>query len=78
MKTPLTAFLLTNWLLWLKEWKSVSDLIPKERISLVATTAEYTKEEVEKILNDKDFWVARLILEEKYAWLDYLPGNFKK
>ena len=77
MKTPLTAFLLTNWSLWLKEWKSVSDLIPKEKISLVATTTEYTKEEVEKILSDKDFWVARQILEEKYAWLDYLPGNLK-
>ena len=75
MKTPLTAYLLTNWLLWLKEWKSVSDLIPKERVALFATTTEYTKEEVEKIINDKDFWVARLILEEKYAWTDYLPGN---
>ena len=75
MKTPLTAYLLTNWLIWLKEWKSVSDLIPKERVSLVATTSEYTKEEVEKILSDKDFSVARQILEEKYAWLDYLPWS---
>ena len=77
MKTPLTAFLLTNWLLWLKEWKSVSDLIPKEKISLVATTTEYTKEEVKKILEDCDTSVARQILEEKYAWLDYLPNNIK-
>ena len=75
MKIPLTAYLLTNWLIWLKEWKSVSDLIPKERISLVATTTKYTKEEVEQILKNADFWVARQILEEKYAWLDYLPGN---
>ena len=75
MKTPLTAYLLTNWLIWLKEWKSAPDLIPKERISLIATTNEYTKEEVKKILEDCDTSVAKLILEEKYAWLDYLPGN---
>ena len=73
-KTHLTAYLLTNWLTWLKEWKSVSDLIPKERIALVATTS-YTKEEVKKILEDCDISVARLILEEKFAWTDYLPGN---
>lgn len=74
-KTYLTAYLLTNWLIWLKEWKSVSDLIPKERIALVATTTDYTKEEVQKILEDCDTSVARLILEEKFAWMDYLPGN---
>ena len=28
-----------------------------------------------KILENADFWVARLILEEKFAWMDYLPGN---
>ena len=82
-KTHLTAYLLVGidnkWKnYWLIEWKNPPDLIPKERIALVATTSKYTKEEVEKILNDKDFWVARQILEEKYAWLDYLPGNFKK
>lgn len=76
-KTHLTAYMLTNWLIWLKEWKSVSDLIPKERIALVATTIEYTKEEVQKILNDCDTSVARLILEETYGWLDHLPSNFK-
>ena len=74
-KTHLTAYMLTNWLIWLKEWKSVSDLTPKERISLVATTTDYTKEEVQKILNDCDTSVAKLILEEKFAWMDYLPGN---
>ena len=79
-KTHLTAYLLVGidnkWKnYWLIEWKNPPDLIPKERIALVATTTEYTKEEVKKILEDCDTSVARLILEEKFAWLDYLPGN---
>ena len=74
-KTHLTAYLLTNWLTWLKEWKNPPSLIPKERISLVATTTEYTKEEVKKILEDCDTSVAKLILEEKFSWMDYLPWN---
>ena len=73
-KTHLTAYLLTNWLTWLKEWKNPPSLISKERIALVATTS-YTKEEVKKILEDCDISVARLILEEKFSWMDYLPGN---
>ena len=75
-KTYLTAYLLTNWLTWLKEWKSAPELIPKERISLAATTTDYTKEEVKKILEDYDTSIAKLILEEKFAWMDYLPSNF--
>ena len=79
-KTHLTAYLLVGidnkWKnYWLIEWKKPPELIPKERISLVATTTEYTKEEVQKILNDCDTSVAKLILEEKFAWMDYLPGN---
>ena len=77
METYLTAYLMTNGNIGMIEAKKVPDLLPKERIALFATTTKYTKEEVEKILNDKDFWVARQILEEKYAWLDYLPGNLK-
>ena len=78
-KTHLTAYLLVGidnkWKnYWLIEWKSAPDLIPKERIALVATTS-YTKEEVKKILEDCDISVARLILEEKFTWMDYLPGN---
>lgn len=79
-KTHLTAYLLVGidnkWKnYWLIEWKNPPDLIPKERIALIATTTNYTKEEVQKILNDCDTSVARLILEEKFAWMDYLPGN---
>lgn len=79
-KTHLTAYLLVGidnkWKNYgLIEWKSAPELIPKERIALVATTTNYTKEEVQKILNDCDTSVARLILEEKFAWIDYLPGN---
>ena len=79
-KTHLTAYLLVGidnkWKnYWLIEWKNPPDLIPKERIALVATTTEYTKEEVKKILEDCDISVARLILEEKFTWMDYLPGN---
>ena len=79
-KTHLTAYLLVGidnkWKNYgLIEWKSAPELIPKERISLVATTTDYTKEEVQKILEDCDTSVARLILEEKFAWVDYLPGN---
>ena len=78
-KTHLTAYLLVGidnkWKnYWLIEWKNPPDLIPKERIALVATTS-YTKEEVKKILEDCDISVARLILEEKFTWMDYLPGN---
>ena len=75
MKTHLTAYLMTNGNIWMIEAKQVPDLLPKERIALFATTTKYTKEEVEKIINDKDFSVARQILEEKYAWLDYLPWS---
>ena len=80
IKTHLTAYLLVGidnkWKnYWLIEWKKPPELIPKERISLVATTTDYTKEEVQKILNDCDTSVAKLILEEKFAWMDYLPGN---
>ena len=79
-KTHLTAYLLVGidnkWKNYgLIEWKNPPDLIPKERIALVATTTEYTKEEVKKILEDCDTSVARLILEEKFAWMDYLPWN---
>ena len=79
-KTYLTAYLLVGidnkWKnYWLIEWKNPPELIPKERIALVATTTNYTKEEVQKILNDCDTSVAKLILEEKFAWMDYLPGN---
>ena len=74
MKTPLNVCLLTNGLIIMKEWKTPSDLIPKERISLVATTLDYTKEEVAKILETKDFWKARMILEEHSAGLDYLTN----
>ena len=79
-KTHLTAYLLVGidnkWKnYWLIEWKKPPELIPRERIALVATTTNYTKEEVQKILEDCDTSVARLILEEKFAWMDYLPGN---
>ena len=77
MKTHLTAYLMTNGNIGMIEAKQVPDLLPKERIALFATTTKYTKEEVEQILKNADFSVARQILEEKYAWLDYLPGNLK-
>ena len=77
MKTHLTAYLMTNGNIWMIEAKQVPDLLPKERIALFATTTKYTKEEVEQILKNADFSVARQILEEKYTWLDYLPSNLK-
>lgn len=74
-KTYLTCYLMTNGNLGMIEAKQLPEIIPKNRVSLVATTTNYTKEEVQKILNDCDTSVAKLILEEKFAWMDYLPGN---